>query len=396
VSRLDDHLRGALVALDAAGLGRHLRTVDGAQGPRVRLDGREVVMMSSNNYLGLADHPEIREAAARAARTLGAGAGASRLISGHMRLHAECEERIAAFKGAPAALVFSTGYMANVGVLASVVGAGDLILSDALNHASMIDGTRLSKAEVRVFAHADPDAVRAALTDRERYRNVLIATDGVFSMDGDVAPLAEYARIAREHDASLYVDDAHGVGTVGPGGRGSPHAAGVEDEVDIVMGTLGKALGGFGAYVTGSPTLRAYLVNRARSFVFTTAPPPAQLAAAIAADDVLERDGAALIGRLCDNVAYWRAGLETLGADTLGSTTNIVPILTGDNRTTMEVCEQLLKAGVYAQGIRPPTVPEGMGRLRTTVMATHTRADLDLALGALEDVRDVLVRAADR
>lgn len=382
--------------LDAEGLARVLRRVDGAQGPRVVLDGREVVLLSSNNYLGLADHPRIREAAARAARDFGAGAGASRLISGHMTLHEAFEERIRRFKGSQAALLFSTGYMANVAVLSTLAGPGDLILSDALNHASLIDGCRLSRAEVRVFTHRDPADLRTKLADRERFGTVLIATDGVFSMDGDVAPLPAYVDIAGEYDAALIVDDAHGVGALGPGGRGTVAHFGLEGEVEVVVGTLGKALGVFGAYVTGSALLRRYLVNRARSFIFTTAPPPAVAAAAIAALDVLETEGPTLLARLWENVRHWREGLRGLGVETLDSETQILPILTGDNRTTMEISEHLLKRGVYAQGIRPPTVPAGLGRLRTTVMATHTRADLDLALEALAEVRVPLVEARDR
>lgn len=396
MSNLDDILTERLAALEAAGLGRALRVVDGVQGPRVRLDGREVVMMSSNNYLGLAGHPAVAEAAARAAREYGAGSGASRLISGHMRLHEAVEERLRRFKGAGAALLFSTGYMANTGVIAALVGPGDLVLSDELNHASLIDGCRLSRATVRVYAHLDSEDLETKLADRKEFGQAIVVTDGVFSMDGDLAPLPALASLARRNDAWLLVDDAHGVGVLGPGGRGTPEHLGVAGGIDVIIGTLGKALGCFGAYATGSQTLKRYLINRARPFVFTTSPPPAVLGAVLGALDVLETEGPALRARLWENVRYYREGLARIGAETFGSETHIQPILTGENRETMQVCEHLLKCGVHAQGIRPPTVPAGLGRLRTTVMATHDRGDLDRVLNALDEVRAPLLAARDR
>jgi glycine C-acetyltransferase/8-amino-7-oxononanoate synthase len=363
-----------LEELRERGLYRRLRLIDGPQGPSVTLDGRPVLLLCSNNYLGLADRAEVREAAAEAALRWGAGSGASRLISGNMEPHRQLEERLAAFKGYEAALLFGSGYLANTGAVAALAGRGEVVFSDELNHASIVDGCRLSRAETFVYRHGDLEHLAWALY-HVRGRPALIVTDGVFSMDGDVAPLAELLELARRHKARLMVDEAHATGAIGPGGRGTAAAAGLSGEVDVVVGTLGKALGSYGAYVCAGAETVDYLVNTARPFIFSTAPPPPAVGAALAALDVLEREPE-LVDRLQANAAALRAALAAEGLDAGGSRTQIVPIAVGEAETAMELCERALARGVFAQGIRPPTVPEGSSRLRLTVMATHKREEL--------------------
>jgi 8-amino-7-oxononanoate synthase len=356
------------------GLYRQLRLIEGPQGPTVTLDGRPVLLLCSNNYLGLADRPEVREAAAEAALQWGAGAGASRLISGNMDLHRRLESCLAAFKGYEAALLFGSGYLANTGVIAALAGPGEVVFSDELNHASIVDGCRLSRAETFVYRHGDVEHLTWGLR-QARGRPALIVTDGVFSMDGDVAPLPELLELARGHGARLMVDEAHATGAVGPGGRGSVSAAGLSGEVDIVVGTLGKALGSYGAYVCASGELVDLLVNSARPFIFSTAPPPPAVGAALAALKTLEAEPE-LVERLQANAELLRSALAAQGLEVASSTTQVVPLHVGDAETTMELCERALLRGVFAQGIRPPTVPEGSSRLRFTVMATHRRQEL--------------------
>jgi len=366
-----------LEELRDSGLHRRLRLISGPQGPRVTLDGRPVLLLCSNNYLGLADHPRVRSAAAEAAMRWGAGAGASRLISGNMQLHRHLEERLAEFKGYEAALLFGSGYLANTGTIAALAGRGETIFSDELNHASIIDGCRLSRAETFVYRHGDVEHLAWGLGEAEG-RGSLIVTDGVFSMDGDVAPLEDLARLARRHKCRLMVDEAHATGALGPGGRGSVAAAGLRDEVDVVMGTLGKALGSYGAYVCASRELTEYLVNTARPFVFSTAPPPTVVAASLAALELLESHPHR-VEHLGANAATLRAALAAEGLSVGGSETQIVPVAVGDAGATMELCERVLERGIFAQGIRPPTVPEGSSRLRFTVMATHRAGELERA-----------------
>jgi glycine C-acetyltransferase/8-amino-7-oxononanoate synthase len=363
-----------LAELRESGLHRRLRLVESPQGPRVTLDGRRVLLLCSNDYLGLADRAEVRDAAAEAALRWGAGAGASRLISGNMTPHGELERRLAAFKGYEAALLFGSGYLANVGTIAALAGRGEVVFSDELNHASIVDGCRLARAETFVYRHGDAEHLAWGLREAGG-RGALIVSDGVFSMDGDVAPLAELARLARDHGCRLMVDEAHATGALGPGGRGSVAAAGLSDEVDLVVGTLGKALGSYGAYVCASAELREYLLNTARSFIFSTAPPPPSLAAALAALTLLEEEPA-MVERLNANAATLREGLAAEGLAAGGGQSQIVPLEVGDAARTMELCERLLERGVFAQGIRPPTVPEGSSRLRFSAMATHEEADL--------------------
>jgi glycine C-acetyltransferase/8-amino-7-oxononanoate synthase len=362
-----------LEELRERGLYRRLRLIEGPQGPRVLLDGREVLLLCSNDYLGLAADPRVREAAADAALRLGAGAGASRLISGNMEPHRELEAALAAFKGYGRALLFGSGYLANVGTISALAGPGEVVFSDELNHASIIDGCRLARAETAVYRHNDVEHLESLLRGADGHP-ALIVTDGVFSMDGDVAPLVELLELARRYGARLMVDEAHATGAVGPGGRGSVSAAGLSGEVDVVMGTMGKALGSYGAYVCASPEIVDYLVNRARSFIFSTAPPPPVVGAARAALGVLEAEPER-VRRLATN---GRALRDALAAEGLaaGGSTQIVPIEVGEAALTMELCERVLERGVFAQGIRPPTVPEGSSRLRLTVMATHSPPEL--------------------
>jgi 8-amino-7-oxononanoate synthase len=356
------------------GLLRRLRLVSGPQGPRVLLDGRPVLLLCSNNYLGLADHPQVREAAAEAAMRWGAGAGASRLVCGNMKPHRALEKRLAGFKGCEAALLFGSGYLANAGAIAALARRGEIVFSDELNHASIVDGCRLSRAETFVYRHGDVEHLAWGLREAEG-RGSLIVTDGVFSMDGDVAPLADLVRLARRHDCRLMVDEAHATGALGPGGRGSVAAAGLDDEVDLVVGTLGKALGSYGAYVCASRELVEYLLNTARSLIFSTALPPPAVAAALAALELLE-SAPHRVERLRSNAATLRAALVAEGLGAGGAGTQIVPIEVGGAARTMELCERLLERGVFAQGIRPPTVPDGSSRLRLTAMATHRSGEL--------------------
>jgi glycine C-acetyltransferase/8-amino-7-oxononanoate synthase len=374
-----DDLSGRLAELREAGLHRRLRTIEGAQGPRVTLDGRQVLLLCSNNYLGLAEDPAVRAAAADAALELGAGAGASRLISGNMAAHRALEERLAAFKGYPSALLFGSGYLANAGAIAALAGPGTVVFSDELNHASIIDGCRLARARIFVYRHGDVDHLEHGMRETAGSGS-LIVTDGVFSMDGDIAPLAELADAAERHGARLMVDEAHATGALGRGGRGSVDAAGVTDRVDVVVGTLGKALGSYGAYACGSEEIIEFLLNRARSFVFSTALPPPTVAAATAALERLE-SAPGMVDRLRENAAVLRAGLSAEGLPTGGAPTQIVPVEIGDASRTMALSELALERGVFAQGIRPPTVPEGTSRLRFTVMATHTEVELRRAAG---------------
>jgi glycine C-acetyltransferase/8-amino-7-oxononanoate synthase len=363
-----------LEELREAGLYRRLRLVSGPQGPRVLLDGREVLLLCSNNYLGLADHPSVRRAAAEAAMRWGTGAGASRLISGNMTLHRRLEERLADFHHTDAALLFGSGYLANLGTITALTRADEVVFSDELNHASIVDGCRLSRAESFVYRHNDPEHLAWGL-QRAEGRGSLIVTDGVFSMDGDVAPIAELVDLARRYDCRLMVDEAHATGAIGPAGEGAAAEAGLEEEVDVIVGTLGKALGGYGAYVCATREITELLVNAARPFIFSTALPPPSVAAAIAS---LKLIGARpeRIDRLRRNGDMMRRELAAYGLDAGESRTQIIPIVVGDADAAVELCEKALERGVFAQAIRPPTVPEGTSRLRISVMASHRSSEL--------------------
>jgi 8-amino-7-oxononanoate synthase len=366
-----------LEELRERGLYRRLRLIEGPQGPAVTLDGRTVLLLCSNNYLGLADRAEVREAAAEAAMRWGAGAGASRLISGNMEPHRRLEERLAAFKGYESALLFGSGYLANTGLIAALAGRNEVIFSDELNHASIVDGCRLSRAETFVYRHLDLEHLAWALY-HQRGKPALIVTDGVFSMDGDVAPLVDLAELAGRYDVRLMVDEAHATGAVGPGGRGSVSAAGLSGEVDVVVGTLGKALGSYGAYACAGEETIDYLVNTARSFIFSTAPPPPAVGAALAALGLLEAEPE-LVDRLQANARRLRNALAAEGLGVGAAKTQVVPVHVGEAEMTMAFCEAALERRIFAQGIRPPTVAEGACRLRCTVMATHSPEDLTQA-----------------
>ena len=380
--------------LRRAGLHRSLREVSGPQGPRVEFDGREVLLLCSNNYLGLADHPRVRQAAGEAAERYGAGAGASRLISGTMSLHRKLERRLAEFERAEAALLFGSGYLANTGVVAALAGRADVVFSDQLNHASIIDGCRLSRAETFVYRHCDLEHLAFGL-GRAGPRARLIVTDSVFSMDGDIAPLAGLAELARRHDCLLVVDEAHATGALGPGGRGAVAAAGLEGEVDVVVGTLGKALGSYGAYVCARTEVIELLVNTARPFIFSTAPPPPAVGAALAALALL-RDQPGLVAQLTRNAAALREALADHRLDTGPSQTQIIPVIVGAAADAIALCEQALAGGVFAQAIRPPTVPEATSRLRVSVMANHRVDELRAAAGVIGRAAATLRQHAHR
>jgi 8-amino-7-oxononanoate synthase len=369
------------------GLFRSTRLIQGRQSARVTLDGREALLLCSNNYLGLAEHPALTEAAVRATERFGTSSGASRLVSGNMELHEMLEAAVAEFKRTDTALAFNSGYAANTGVISALVGRGDVIFSDRLNHASIIDGALLSGAKLVRYPHNDTSALATLMEKQRGTGRCLIVTDGVFSMDGDLAPLAELAALKSRHGALLMVDDAHGCGVLGEQGRGSAELLGVLSDIDIHVGTFGKALGSFGAYAALSKELRDLLVNRARSFIFSTSLPPAVLAASLAALELVQSaEGDILRKQLSANTALFRGLLRDAGLSLGDSSTQIVPILTGEAEPTMLFSEQLLAEGFFVQGIRPPTVPAGACRLRCTVMATHSSDDLTEAAGRIVTV----------
>ena len=361
---------------------RTLRVVEDGQGPKVRVNGCEVLLLCSNNYLGIADHPALIEAMLAATRQFGTGSGASRLISGTLPAHVALEERIATFKGTQAALMFNSGYAANTGILQGLFGPDDVIFSDELNHASIIDGCRLSMARTVVYPHCDTTAL-AELMEREKPSRKglwLIVTDGVFSMDGDVAPLAELCDLKEEHDAMLMVDDAHGTGVLGKTGRGTGEYLDCLERIDLHMGTLGKALGCAGAYLAAERVVIDLLINRSRSFIFSTSLPAGVAAAAMAAFDLVDsEEGRELREKLERNRVQLAELLTAGGMDLLGSTTQIIPVLTKDPEPTMKMTGRLLEEGIFLQGIRPPTVAPGLCRLRATVMASHDTNDLERA-----------------
>ena len=364
-------------------LSRRLQTLHSATGPVVDLDGRRVLLLASNDYLGLATHPDVVQAAVRATQQFGAGSGAARLISGTLPPHQDLELALAQFKRTSAALTFGSGYLANLGTIPTLIGRGGLVLADRLSHASLLDGCKLSGADLRVYRHGDVEHLQSLLARRSRGRRTLIVTDGLFSMDGDLAPLPDLAELAQRYGADLYVDDAHGTGVMGATGRGTLEHFGLESRIPFHMGTLGKALGSSGAYVAGPATLIEYLVNTSRAFIFTTAPPPASAAAAVAALRVLQREPERR-NRLWANRKRLAAGLKDLGFRLTDSVSPIMPILVGDAEKAVAFAEQLLAEGVYAPAIRPPTVPESTSRIRVTITSEHTLAHIEQSLGAFE------------
>jgi 8-amino-7-oxononanoate synthase len=379
-------MHAELEALRSAGLYRELRRVENEQGPILLMGGREVINFSSNNYLGIANHPALAEAAKQAIDRYGCGSGASRLISGNMTLHEELENRLAQFKSTEAALVFNSGFQANTGILATLAGEGDVILSDQLNHASIIDGCRLSRAQTVVYGHGDLDQIETNLKDAHHARRRLIVTESIFSMDGDEAPLTGIVELAEKYDALVMVDEAHATGVFGGTGAGLVSQYGLGDRVAVQMGTLGKALGGFGAYVAGTRVLRELLINRCRSFIFTTALPPAIMAMAIAAINLVEEQPERR-HRLWENCRLLFKGLTTVGFSLTALQSPILPLIVGDAERCMQFSRQLLERGVFAQGIRPPTVPPATSRLRITVMATHDRGHIEKALEVFQEIK---------
>jgi len=378
-----ERMNADLADLERRDLLRRPRVIDSAADARVTVDGVEMVCLCSNNYLGLANDPRVKHAAVEAIGRWGVGAGASRLISGTTRLHAELERALAALEGVEAAIVTSTGWQANACALAAVAGGGDLILSDKLNHASIIDAARAAGATLRTYRHGDVARLRSLLGRlRPRYKRCVIVTDGVFSMDGDVAPLVELAAIKREFDAALVVDEAHGTGVLGEKGRGAAEAAGVHDEVDVTVGTLSKALGGMGGFVSGPQVLIDTIFNAARPFVYTTALPPAVCGAALAALDIVRSEPDRR--RQClANATRLRESLIRTGHDVGRSSTQIIPILLGSAARALDLSRRCADAGLLVPAIRPPTVSVETARLRVSVMATHEWADLQRLIDLL-------------
>ncbi len=381
-----DHLKEALAELREQGLLLHPRTLEGATGARSRFDGRDVINLASNNYLGLANHPRVNAAASKAALELGAGSGAVRTIAGTMSLHRELERRFAEFKHADDALMFQSGFTANAGTVAAILSKEDVIVSDALNHASIIDGARLSRAEIKVFPHKDVDAADALLAETASPgRHQLLITDGVFSMDGDIAPLPGLVEIAEKHGAIMMLDDAHASGVLGTGGAGTVDHFGLHGRVDIQVGTLSKAIGVLGGFIAGPPHLIEWLQNRGRPFLFSTSAPPAVVAACIAALDVIG-DEPDRLERLWSNTALFKEGLHSRGFDTGDSETPITPVITGDEEKTQSFARRLFEEGVFCPAIVFPTVGRGKARVRAIVTADHTEEDLREAMATFERV----------
>ena len=379
------YLDEELDELRRQGLYRPLRVLDGEQAAHTSIDRRDVVNLSSNNYLGLTTHPTLRARALEALKAFGVGTGSVRTIAGTMAIHIELERRLAAFKQTEAAVVFQSGFTANAGTVSSLLGRDDVIVSDELNHASIIDGARLSRATIKVFPHRDVGAARQIIAALPRPQRTLLITDGVFSMDGDLGALPELCAVADEYGCIMMVDDAHASGVFGRAGRGTVDHFAMHGRVDVQVGTLSKALGALGGYVAGSTSLIQFLHRRARPFLFSTSHPPSVAATCIAALDVLESEPQ-WMERLWSNTRFFKAGLQALGFDTGVSESPITPVIVGDGARAMTLSDRLFDAGVFAQGIGFPTVPQGKARVRTIVTATHTEAELQFALDAFRKV----------
>lgn len=390
-------LQDNLADLAGQGMLRTLREIESAQGPRVTIGGREYLLLCSNNYLGLADHPDLIEASCRATKDFGTGSGASRLVSGSMSLHHQLEDRIAEFKGTEAALVYNSGYAANNGIIQGLLGPQDTVFSDSLNHASIIDGCRLSGARIQIYPHNDLTVLEQLLQRESKRRGGrwLIVTDGVFSMDGDVALLPELVALKQNYDTWLMVDDAHGGGVLGATGRGTAEYFGCLDQIDLQMGTFGKAFGSFGAYLAARREVVETLINRSRSFIFSTSLPPGVLAANLAAIDLITgEEGARRRSQLEANRQLFSKLLAEAGFDLCGSTTQIVPVMIGEPVPTMRAAAELFSQGIFLSGIRPPTVAPGTCRLRATLMADHTPTEVrQVAQALITVVREEVARA---
>jgi glycine C-acetyltransferase len=383
---LEKILLQELDSLRQKNLYRRSRVLEGRQLPQAVFDGRSVVNLSSNNYLGLNTHPRIIQAALEATERYGVGSGAVRTIAGTMDIHLQLEEKIARFKQVEACVVFQSGFAANAGTVAAILGKGDVIISDELNHASIIDGCRLSRADIKIFPHKDLSSLENTLQETQNLSGKkLVITDGVFSMDGDIAPLPQIIELAERYGAVMMIDDAHASGVLGRNGRGTVDHYKMHGRVDVQVGTLSKAIGSLGGYVCGSKALIEFLSQRARPFLFSTSHPPAVAASCLAAFELLEEEPV-LIERLWENTRFFKAGLSRLGFNTGESETPITPIVVGKGDLAMRFSDELFQEGVFAQGIGYPTVPEAKSRIRTIVTATHTREQMQFALDVLEKV----------
>ena len=371
----NDYLKQQLQDFEKNGLKRELRLSSAMQGARIIVDGKEVLNFCSNNYLGLADDFRLCKAVIEVVENYGFGSGASRLVSGNMTAHRQLEKKIAAFKGSQDAIVFSTGYMANVGIIASLFGPGDIIFSDRFNHASIIDGILLSRAKFRRYPHCDVNALEEMLKKEQGFRQRCIVTDTVFSMDGDIAPLHKIVKLAKKYDCVVMIDEAHAFGVMGKNGKGLAEHFELEKEIDIQMGTFSKAAGSFGAYCCGSHELISFLINRARSFIYTTAMPPSVAFASVKAIEII-KENKNLRKRLWKNTQFLNSKLKELGFNTMNTQTPIIPVLLGCSKLAVEFSEKLFDAGIFISAIRPPTVPKNTARLRLTVTAAHRIKDL--------------------
>lgn len=375
----------AIQGLKDKGIYREFRILESEQLAVANFDGKTVVNLSSNNYLGLTTHPKMCAAAIKAIEQYGVGSGSVRTIAGTMSIHQELEQKLAEFKHTEASLVLQSGFTANMGVLGTILDDGDLVISDELNHASIIDGIRLTKAARKIYKHSDMDSLKDVLEESKDFKKKLIVTDGVFSMDGDIAPLPQIVELAEQYDAIVMVDDAHSSGVLGRNGRGSVDHFDLNGRVDIQVGTLSKAIGALGGYMAGSMKLRQLMIHKARPFLFSTSHPPSVTASCIAAIDVLLNEPER-IQRLWDNAKYFKEGLVKLGFNTGNSQTPITPVIAGSGVLAMKLSDRLFQEGVFAQGIGFPTVPDAKSRVRTIVTATHTKEELDRALEAFEKV----------
>ncbi len=378
-------IKKELIELEGKNLLRYLRLGEGPQGAHIVLDGKKVVNFCSNNYLGLANDKRIVSAAIKSLRKEGLGSGASRLVCGNMQAHEKLEKRIAKFKKAEKALVFNSGYAANVGIISALFGKGDIIFSDRLNHASIVDGIILSRSEFKRYPHNDMKALEGLLQSFEGYKKKVIITDSVFSMDGDIAPLKEIVTLANQYKCMVMIDEAHAFGVMGESGRGLAEYLGVEDEIDIQMGTFSKAAGCFGAYVCGSKELINYLLNKSRSFIYSTSLPPMIAAASLAAVDIIERNKS-LRRELWEKTKYALREINNLGFNTLSSQTPIIPIVVEREDLAIKFSKKLLEGGIFVAAIRPPTVPKNSARLRVSIIASHTKKDINYLLDNLERI----------
>jgi glycine C-acetyltransferase len=385
MDNLETYLKSELDALREKGIFNRPRVLETEQKATVTVDGHEVITLSSNNYLGLTVHPRLREAAIKAIEKYGVGSGSVRTIAGTMTLHNELEEKLARFKHTEASLTMQSGYATNLGVISAVMQEGDMIISDELNHASIIDGIRLCRSPRKIYPHKDMTGLRRVLEESREANKVMVVTDGVFSMDGDIAPLPEIVDLAEEYGAFVMVDDAHSSGVLGKNGRGSVSHFGLDGRVALQIGTLSKGIGALGGYVACSQDMRDFLLQRARPVLFSTSHPPSVVATCIAALDILEEDNS-LVERLWENTAFFKRGLQQLGFNTGNSETPITPVIVGEGALTMRFSNRLFEEGVFAQGIVFPTVPADKCRVRTIVTAIHTNEELLKALEIFERV----------